>query len=74
MDKMTSNQRSGPLLVSTMIDEIKFLREKAAALRTLSHRAPAIAEALRRLADELELKAADLERPQGHPPAGSEPG
>jgi hypothetical protein len=51
-----------------MMEQIDFLREKAAALRALSQRAPAIAEALRRLADELEAKAADLERGRGGPP------
>jgi len=56
-----------------MINEVEFLREKAAALRGLAHRAPAIADALHRLADELELKAADLERRQDRPPAGSKP-
>jgi len=50
-----------------MIDEIKFLREKAAELRTLGYRAPSIADTLRRLADELEAKADDLERQQGGP-------
>ena len=61
------------MLTSTMINEVEFLREKAAALRGLAHRAPAIADALHRLADELELKAADLERRQDRPPAGSKP-
>jgi len=56
-----------------MNNQINFLREKAAALRALSQRAPAIADALRRLADELEAKAADLERSQGGPPAAHEP-
>jgi len=56
-----------------MIDQINFLREKAAALRVLAQSAPTIADALRRLADELELKAADLERQQGGPPAAREP-
>jgi hypothetical protein len=56
-----------------MIQQINFLREKAAALRALSHRAPAIADALRRLADELEAKAADLVRSQGGPPAAGGP-
>jgi hypothetical protein len=51
-----------------MIEQINFLREKARALRALSNRAPAIADALRRLAAELEAKAADLERGQGDPP------
>ncbi len=53
-------------------DEIKFLREKAAGLRDLALRAPAIGEALRRLADELESRAAELERNAGGPqqPAG----
>ena len=56
-----------------MIDEIGFLRQKAATLRTLSHNAPTIAEALRRLADELEAKAADLESRRGGPPDAGEP-
>jgi hypothetical protein len=55
-----------------MIEQINFLRQKAAALRALSHRAPAIADALRRLADELETKAVDLERQQGGPPDAGE--
>ena len=52
--------------------EIKFVREKAAGLRDLALRAPAIGEALRRLADELESRAAELERNTGGPqqPAG----
>ena len=56
-----------------MIDHIDFLREKAAALRALAQRAPLIAESLRRLADELETRAADLERDQDHPPNGDGP-
>jgi hypothetical protein len=43
-------------------DEIKFLREKAAGLRDLALRAPAVGEALRRLANDLEARAATLER------------
>jgi hypothetical protein len=54
-----------------MMDEINFLRQKAAVLRTLSYNAPTIAEALRRLADELEAKAAELEsRRRSSPDAG----
>jgi hypothetical protein len=45
-----------------MIDHIKFLRTKAVALRDLAQRAPQIAEALRRLADELDAKADGLEQ------------
>lgn len=56
-----------------MIDHIDFLRGKAAALRDLAQRAPQIAEALRRLADELDAKAADLERGQDGPPAVEHP-
>ena len=55
-----------------MMDEIGFLRQKAATLRTLTHNAPAIAEALRRLADELEAKAADLESRRGDLPDAGE--
>ena len=51
-----------------MIDHIDFLRGKAAALRDLAQRAPSIGEALHRLADELDSKAAGLERDQGGPP------
>jgi uncharacterized protein YukE len=56
-----------------MIDEIDFLRQKAATLRTLSRNATTIAEALRRLADELEAKAADLENRRDGPPDAGEP-
>jgi hypothetical protein len=52
-------------------DEIKFLREKAAGLRDLALRAPAIGETLRRLANDLDARAAELERKAGGPqPAG----
>jgi len=56
-----------------VIEQVNFLREKAAALRGLSHRAPAIADALRRLADELEAKAAALVRGRGGSLAAGEP-
>jgi hypothetical protein len=45
-----------------MIDHIRFLRSKAVALRNLAQRAPQVAEALRRLADELDAKADGLEQ------------
>jgi hypothetical protein len=45
-----------------MNEDVEFLRERAAALRGLAQRAPAIADSLRRLAAELETKAAELER------------
>jgi hypothetical protein len=51
-----------------MTDHINFLREKAAALRELALRAPPIADALRRLADDLESTAAGLERNSDGPP------
>jgi len=54
-----------------MTDQIKFLRDAASELRELTQRAPAIAEGLLRLADELEAKAADLEA-KGRPPSGEE--
>ena len=61
------------MLPIIMMEQINFLREKAAALRGLSQRAPAIADALRRLADELEAKAADLEHGRSAPPPRDEP-
>jgi hypothetical protein len=51
-----------------MTDHINFLRERAEALRDLAQRAPNIAEALRRLADELDIKVAQLERNKDDPP------
>jgi hypothetical protein len=51
-----------------MINHIGFLRERAAALRDLAQRAPDIGDALRRLADELDVKAAELERSRDDPP------
>ena len=45
-----------------MIDHIDFLRKSAAVLTDLAQRAPEIAEALRRLADDVEARATDLER------------
>jgi hypothetical protein len=50
-----------------MRDQIDFLRRTAAALRDLATRAPLIADALRRLADELDAKADQLERDRGVP-------
>lgn len=48
-----------------MPDDIDFLRKRAAELRSLAEREPAIADALYRIADELDGKAADLERNDG---------
>ncbi|HYZ41023.1 MAG TPA: hypothetical protein VE687_10400 [Stellaceae bacterium] len=45
-----------------MIQQIIFLRAKAQALRELAQGAPAVAGELRRMADELDAKAAELER------------
>ena len=56
-----------------MIDDISFLRSKAAALRQLAGRTPAIADELRRLAGELEAKANELERSRNGPPPGNRP-
>ena len=51
--------------------EIEFLRSGAAELRGLVQRAPEIADALRRMADELEGRAAELERNENDPsPSG----
>ncbi|HEY3911516.1 MAG TPA: hypothetical protein VGM07_16765 [Stellaceae bacterium] len=50
-----------------MTDHARFLRAKAAALRELARRAPLIAERLRRLADQLDAKAAELEGGDGSP-------
>jgi hypothetical protein len=44
-----------------MINQIEFLRQRAAELRHLASRAPEIAASLDRLADELEAEAANLE-------------
>jgi len=46
----------------SMIDHADFLKQQAAALRALAQRAPKIAEDLRRLADDLEAKAAELDQ------------
>jgi hypothetical protein len=54
-------------------DEINFLREKAAALRDLALRASPIGDTLRRLAEELETRAAQLERNAGGPEPAGEP-
>ena len=45
-----------------MLDDIDFLKERAAELRSLAQRDLTIADALCRIADELDAKAADLER------------
>jgi len=50
-----------------MRDAIEFLRNSAAELRELASSAPDISEHLRRLADELDETAADLERGGGVP-------
>jgi hypothetical protein len=50
-----------------MRDAIEFLRKSAEELRELASSAPDISEHLRRLADELEATAADLERGGGIP-------
>ena len=47
-----------------MMDEIGFLREAAAKLRAIATAAPVIAEGLRRMAEELEVKADELARAQ----------
>lgn len=54
-------------------DEVNFLREKAAALRDLALRAAPIGDTLRRLADELDSRAAELERNAGGPQPASDP-
>ena len=46
----------------TMVDEVTFLKHRAEELRDLAQRAPTIADALHRLADELDAKAAELKR------------
>ena len=48
-----------------MRDAIEFLRKSAEELRELASSAPDISEHLRRLADELDATAADLERGGG---------
>ena len=50
-----------------MRDQIDFLRRTASTLRDLAGRAPVIADALRRMADELDAKADRLERDRGAP-------
>ena len=50
-----------------MRDAIEFLRQSAEELRELASSAPDISEHLRRLADELDETAADLERGGGIP-------
>ena len=45
-----------------MIDDVTFLKRRAAELRNLARRAPTISDALRRLADELDAKVTELER------------
>jgi hypothetical protein len=47
-----------------MTDEIAFLQEAAAELRAIATAAPKIAEDLRRMAEELDEKAAELARTQ----------
>ena len=45
-----------------MKDQIEFLYQKAEELRLMAGGAPEVAEKLRRLAEDLEERAADLER------------
>ena len=49
-----------------MINQTDFLRRSASELRSLAQRDLAIADALRRMADELDGKAAELDRDEGH--------
>ena len=49
-----------------MIDEIDFLRRSASELRSLAQRDPAIADALWRMADALDGKAAQLDGDEDH--------
>jgi hypothetical protein len=51
-----------------MMEHSDFLREKAVALRALAQRAPLLADELRRLADELDARAANLEQNKGWTP------
>jgi len=51
---------------------IKFLRDQAASLRRLALRASPIAEAIRRIADQLDANAKELEDHQQR--SGSPPG
>ena len=44
-----------------MINESEFLRYKAAIMRDLALQAPEISEQLSQLADELDVRAAELE-------------
>jgi hypothetical protein len=50
-----------------MRDAIEFLRKSAEELRELASSAPDISSHLRRLAEELDATAADLERGRGIP-------
>jgi len=43
----------------------QFLRRQAEALRALARRSPQLAEALRRLADQLEAMASEVDGGQG---------
>jgi hypothetical protein len=49
-----------------MMEQIDFLRKAATALRSLAQTDLAIADALRRMADELDGKAAQLDGDEGH--------
>ncbi|HKS88112.1 MAG TPA: hypothetical protein VJR70_01610 [Stellaceae bacterium] len=53
-----------------MTDHVEFLREKAKQLRALASAEAAIAEELRRLADELDEMAAATARRPGAPQSG----
>ena len=49
-----------------MIEQIDFFRKTATELRSLAQKDPAIADALRRMADELDGKAVQLDGDEGH--------
>jgi hypothetical protein len=50
-----------PVFLGVMTDAIEFLRESAEKLRKLAACAPDISDHLRRMAEELETTAAELE-------------
>ena len=57
---------TGERLTNTMINQTDFLRRSAAELRSLAQRDPAIADALWRMADALDGKAAQLDGDEDH--------
>ena len=52
----------GSPVISSMSDEIPFLLDRAEELRQIALEAPEIGNELRRVADELEARAAKLSR------------